>query len=195
MRKVIGVGVCIIMSFFVWGTAMGASGARLLQEVPSADQSVKRANGMPVIFSQKTYDVILSPETILIEPKKYIQFTIVVSNPTEDPLVFMLSRVRVYSGERELNLVKPGKIIEDAQKEYSQEALGLSKDQEKILVPFIKDKMQQLRNKLLKDYTVPPKERVEGIVMIDLPMGSDNLTIEVTTQKESHKFLFNVAEF
>ncbi len=195
MRKLISVGICIIISFFVWGMAIGASGARLLQEAPGADQDVKRAHGMPVIFSKKTYGVAISPETILIEPGKSIQFTIVISNPTEDPLVFMLANVKAYSGEREMNLLKPDKIIEDARKEYSKEALGLSKDQEKILGPFIKDKMQQLRDKLLKDYSIPSKDRLEGIVMIDLPMGAENLTIEVTTQKESHKFLFNVVEF
>ena len=102
--------------------------------------------------------------------------------------------MKAYSGTKVLELLKPEKIIDEVRKEYSKENLDLNKEQEKALAPFVEDKIQRLRDKLLKTLIIPPKEKVTGLIAIEVPLGTKKLTIKVTTPKGNHKFDFSVIE-
>lgn len=195
MKKLVGVSTLIIIFVLVfWGISTGASGTRLLKEIVSADQKVKYVQSRPVIISKKHYRVHVAPKSILLEPKTSIKFTLVIHNPHGDPLHFSLTSIQAYSGEKTFPLLKPETVIAEARKEYSAKKLKLTKEQAKMLAPFVEDKMQRLRDELLKDQTIASQKTVVGLIAIDVPLGIEKLTIEVTTPKDTHKFLFNLFE-
>jgi hypothetical protein len=195
MKKLVGVGVVIIIFVFICaGVSTGASGSRLIKEIVGADQKVKHVQSRPVLISVKHYRVHIAPEIILVDPKTSIKFTLVIHNPHEDPLHFSVDNVRAYAGKKMFPLLTPEEVTAEARKEYSPKKLGLTKEQAKPLVPFVEDKMQRLRDKLLKDHIIASQKTVVGLIAIDVPMGVEKLTIEVTTPKDTHTFLFNLFE-
>ena len=196
MKKLVGAGVFILVCVSIFGgVSTGASGSRLLKEIVSADQKVKYVQSRPVVISKKHYRVHAAPKSILIDPKTSIKFTLVIHNPHRDPLHFSVDNVQAYSGEKTFPLLKPEKVIAEARKEYSADKLKLNKDQAKILSPFVEDKMQQLRDELLKDQIISSQKTVVGLIAIEVPLGIEKLTVEVTTPKDTHTFLFNLFEF
>ncbi len=86
--------------------------------------------------------------------------------------------------------MSPSRPRKDIMKDYTK----LSKEQMKALTPFIEDKMNRLRNECLKNQTIPPKKKGEGLFAIDIPMKTQKVTIEVTTPKDTHIFNFNIID-
>jgi len=70
----------------------------------------------------------------------------------------------------------------------------LNKEQQKALAPYLEDKMQRLREKILKTQIIAPKDRAMGLIYVRVPAGTEKLTIEVTLPKEKHTFDFHVIE-
>ncbi len=194
MKRSILLGVFFLFSCLFVNNAIGASGTRLLKEVKGPDQEIKSTRGMPLIISRKVYTFAVFPENILIERGKSMRFTVVITNPTGEPLDFKLEDVRVFSDQKDLKLLSEDEIVDRAQKDFSKEEEGMSEEQKKLLGPYRKEKIRLLREGLLGSRTLLPNEDVKGIVHIDLPMGSNSLTIEITTPKDTHKFSFNVLE-
>jgi hypothetical protein len=195
MKRLVGVGIAIIFFVLIFGgVSIGASGSRLLKEIVSADQKVKYAQSRPVIVSKKHYRVNVAPESVLIDPKTSIKFTLVIHNPHGDPLHFSIDNVKAYEGKKTFPLLKPEKVVVEVRKEYSAKKLKLTKEQAKMLEPFVEDKMQRLRDKMLKDQIIASQKTVVGLIAIEVPMGVEKLTIEVTTPKDTHTFLFNLFE-
>ena len=95
MKKLVGVGIFLIIFVLIFGgVSIGASGSRLLKEIVSADQKVKYVQSRPVIISKKHYRVNVAPESVLIDPKTSIKFTVVIHNPHGGPLHFSVNNVQ-----------------------------------------------------------------------------------------------------
>ena len=107
---------------------------------------------------------------------------------------FNLEGIRVFSDEKRIGLLPAEKVVDRVRKEYSAEKLDLSKNQEKMLDPFVEEKIQMTRESLLRDRTILPGENVKGIIAIELPTGSHSLSIEIAILEDIHKFRFDVFE-
>lgn len=187
-------GMIILLCFILYPVYAESAGTRLLREVPGPGQEVKSRAGLPLIISKKLCNVAVSPESIMVEHGRLFRFTVIIVNLTDQPLNFSTKDIRVSAGQKDIDLVSEERIVEEERNEYSRETLNISKEEEKILSPYVKDKIQRLKNRLLKEQTVSPQKMLKGLIAIDLPMGSDNLTIEITTGKGHHRFDFNVME-
>lgn len=193
-RKCVLFWVLALFLFGVVSITMGSSETRLLQEIVSADQTLKRVQGMPVIISKKEYVVSLSPESIITKPQAPIIFTMVIKNPFKDPLQFSMKDVRCYSNKNDLRILESDEVLKEARAEFPKEEYQLSKEQEQELASYIEDKMQMLNDKLLKTQTIAPNSQIIGRIYIQVPQGTERLTIEVIFPQEKHKFDFNVVE-
>lgn len=171
-----------------------AEGTRLLREVQGPEQEIKNRNGLPLIISKKVCNVGVSPESIMIDHGRLIRFTVFIVNLTDESFTFSLEDIRVSSGQKDIDLVPAKRIMDEERKEYSRETLDISKDEAKILSPYVEDKMQRLEKSLLKDQKISPRGMLEGLIAIELPAGSDSMAIEITTPKDSHRFDFSVME-
>ena len=194
MKRIIQLGFFIILIFGMSGYSTGGSGACLLKESPGPDQEVRMLQGVPVIISKKVYTVAVSPESILTESGAPLQFTIAIGNTTSESMVFKTNGVRVFSDKKRIGLVPADKIVERVRKDYSTEESDLSKNQKKILAPFVEEKMQMARESLLHDRTILPGENIQGIIAIELPTGSHKLSIEIAILEDIHRFRFDVFE-
>ena len=194
MKRIIQLGFFVLFSFVMIGYSTGGSGACLLKESPGPDQEVRMLQGVPVIISKKVYTVVVSPESILTEPGAPLQFTVSIGNTTPEPMEFNLEGIRVFSDEKRIGLLPAEKVVDRVRKEYSAEKLDLSKNQEKMLDPFVEEKIQMTRESLLRDRTILPGENVKGIIAIELPTGSHSLSIEIAILEDIHKFRFDVFE-
>lgn len=194
IMHVVVLGMFMLLGSILSPVDTEAAGTRLLREVPGPDQEIKSREGLPLIISKKVCNVAVSPEAIMIEHGRLFRFTVIIVNLTEDPLEFTMKDIRVSSGQKEMELVSANRVIEEERKEYSRGTLNISKEEEKILSPFVEDKLQRLKNRLCKDQTISPKEMLKGLIAIELPMGRDSLTIEITTRNARHRFDFNVME-
>lgn len=193
--KFVLVGIWVFLLFMIGNIAIGSSGSRLIQEIVGTDQSLKRAQGgMPVIVSKKEYAVSISPETIITDMEKPIIFIIVIANPFKDPLQFSLKDVRAYTEKKDIGILDSEEIIAEAREDFSKKNYKLNKEQQKALAPYIEDQMQRLRDKLLKTQTIAPKDQVMGLIYVQVPSGTEKLTIEVTLPKEKHEFSFHMIE-
>ena len=194
LKRFVVIGIFVLLSSLIFHVEIGVAGPRLLQQIPGPDQEVTSREGLPLIISKSTNNVAISPESIIVEQGRFFRFTVIIVNLTDDPLDFAMKDIRVFSNKKDMELLSANRIVDNERKEYSREKLKISKDEEKILGPYVKDKLERLRNSLLKEQTIPPKEMLKGIIAIELPMGSNNLTIEITTPKDSHRFDFNIME-
>ena len=174
------------------GALVGGSGSRLIKEIVGPDQTVEYAGSRPLIISKKEYRMAVAPKSILIAPKTYIKFSLVILNPTEEPLSISPDNVRVFTGDKNYEFLSIEELVEESRKEILKDYKNLSKEQMKALTPFIEDKMQRLRNECLKDQIIPSKKSIEGLLGLDIPMKTPKVTIEVTTPKEIHAFSFNI---
>ena len=192
MKRFVALGIFFIFAFMIQDVATGASGSRVLKEVVGADQVVKQGQGAPLIVSKKTNIVGIMPKTILIPPKAYIQFSLVINNRTTEPLKFSVKDIRVFSGDKDFPVLEADKVAEEARKEYSKEYSNLSKEQKKAMLPFIEDKMQRARKELIEDQTIAPKENGKGLFAVDVPLGTKKLSVEVKTTTDTHQFNFQI---
>jgi hypothetical protein len=187
----------IVLPFiFIGGVALGSSGpgTRMIKEIVGPDQVLKWMNGLPVIISEKLQSMAIRPETLFTELDAPLKFNLGIVNPTEKQMRFSIKDMRAYSGDAELEILEPEKIIDEARKEFSDGDYKLSQEERKALVPYVEEKMRMLRDSLLKSETIPPGGRVSGLIAIRVPLGTDRLTFEVTAHGEFHIFNFQVIE-
>ena len=194
MKRLVGLSIIIVSVFLFHGIVIGGSGSRLIKEVVGPDQQVEYAQSRPVIISKKEYRMAVAPKSILIAPKTYMKFTLVIFNPKDEPLSFSQNNVRVYSGDKNFEILPVDTLVAQAKKDILKDYKNLSKEQMKALTPFIEDKMNRVRNECLKDQIIPPKKRVAGLIGLDIPMRTQRVTVEVTTPKETHTFNFNIID-
>jgi len=194
IKKIVSVGISILLLFIIGSIAIGSPETRLLQEIVSADQSLKRFHGMPVIVSQKGYGVSISPETIITEINAPIIFVIAIKNPFKAPLQFSIKNVKVYTEKKDLGILDSEEIITEARKDFSKKNYDLSKEQEKEMAFYIEDQMQMLKDKLLTTQTIAPKSTIMGRIYVRVPSGTETLTIEVAFSNEKHRFDFHMIE-
>jgi hypothetical protein len=194
MKRLAGLSLFIVLVLMIQGIAFGGSGSRLIKEMVGPDQTVEYAQSRPVIISKKEYRLAIAPKSILVAPKTYIKFTLVVYNPKDEPLSISTDNIRVYAGEKNFELLSLDKLEEEYRKEILKDYNNLSKEQVKALTPFIEDKMQRLRNECLKDQKIPPQKRLDGLFGVDIPMKTPKVTIEIITQRETHSFSFNIID-
>jgi hypothetical protein len=194
MKTFISLGIFMCITIMIGNAAIGSSGSRLLKEVVSDGQTLKRVKGMPVIISKKQYEVAITPENILTELTAPINFTLLISNPTKKPVPFFIENIKIFSEKSHLEILKPEEIIERARKFYSKEEYQLDEEQEKALAPFVEDKMQMLRDSLLRTQIISPEAKTMGLMAILIPLNTEKLSIEVTISMEIHRFEFQVIE-
>ena len=194
MKRLVGLSIIIVSVFLFHGIVIGGSGSRLIKEVVGPDQQVEYAQSRPVIISKKEYRMAVAPKSILIAPKTYMKFTLVIFNPKDEPLSFSQNNVRVYSGDKNFEILPMDTLVAQVKKDILKDYKNLSKEQMKALTPFIEDKMNRVRNECLKDQIIPPKKRVAGLIGLDIPMRTQRVTVEVTTPKETHTFNFNIID-
>lgn len=75
---------------------------------------------------------------------------------------------------------------------FSSKEMDINKEGEKILAPFVKDKIRILKEEMLKKSTVTPKKNYWGTVVIKTPDDKKEMTIEVTLGDETHKINYNL---
>ena len=194
MKRLAGLSVFIVLVLMIQGMAFAGSGSRLMKEIVGPDQKVEYAQSRPIIISKKEYNMALAPESILVAPKTYIRFTLVVYNPKDEPLSISPDNVKVSLGEKSIELLSVDALAEETRKDILKDYKNLSKDQMKALKPFIDDKVQRVRKACLKGQKVPPKKRVETLFGLDIPMRTPKVTIEVITPKDTHSFSFNIID-
>ena len=196
MKKLIIVSVFILSFFLIKSTVVesSASGSRMLREIVAPDQTLKRVQGLPLIISKKRYGIALRPESMFTELISPVKLTLIITNPTNEPWSFLLTDLKIYSEKSSLALLGAEKIIENARKEYSKEKLNLNPEQEKALAPYIENKMQDLRDKLLNSMTIQSGGQVMGLFVVYVPLGTKKMTVEVIAPGETHKFDFDVIE-
>ena len=196
MRKNFSIVIFILFFISIGGIAIGSSapGSRMIKEIVGPEQDIKWAKGLPVIISKKLHSIAITPENMFTELKAPVEFTLVLVNPTEKPWQFLIKDVKAYSGNTDLEILGSEKIIAEARKEFSEKEYKISPKDKKALAPYIEDKMQILRNRLLKPGTIPPGGKIMGLIAITVPKGTETLTVEVNSPGESNKFNFNVME-
>lgn len=187
-------GILIVLLIMIGSIAVGSSGSRLIQEIVGEDQSLKRVQGKPVVISKKEYGVSVSPESIITVMPSPIIFIVAITNPSKDPLQFSLKNLRCFSEKNDLRILESEEVISEARKDFSKDRYKLNKEQEQELASYIEIKMQMLKGKLLKTQTIAPKGQAIGSIYIQIPSGTERLTIEVTLPNEKHTFDFNVIE-
>ena len=176
-------------------SVFGGPKTRLLQELVAEDQRLERLHGLPVIISEKTYSVLLSPDAIMLGTETVLAFNLVVSNPTRSQLIFSIDKMSAFSANGRLKILNPDEVVAHHRKFYSRDEYNISKEQEEMLAPFVEEKMERLRQKVMRSRTLEPGEKVAGILTIEVPFGTPEFTIEVVTGIERHRFEFNVGEF
>ena len=122
------------------------------------------------------------------------KLTLVIANPTEEPWHFSTKDLKVYSNIKNLEILKPERVVAEARKEFSGDEYKISQEQAKALAPYVEHKMQNLRDSLLKTGDIPPKGKTKGVIFIDVPQGTELLTIEVKAPGELHQFSFKIIE-
>lgn len=176
------------------GVSGASSDSRMLQEVAGPDQIIKRAQGLPVIISRKHCLLALRPESLFPKAEEPVKFTLMIENTTGESWPFAMTDLKVYSEKQSLEILSPKKIVAEARKKYSMEEYKINREQAKALAPYVENKMQDLRDSLLKSGNIPPGGRAGGLIFIDVPQGTRTLTIEVAAPGELHKFRFDVIE-
>ena len=175
-------------------TIASASGSRMLQGIAGPDQDIKQARGLPVIVSNKNYYLALMPESMFSEMKDPVRFTLIIENSTEEPWHFSMKDLKVYSESKDLEIIGPEMIVAEARKKFSREEYKINKEQAKALAPYVENKMQNLQDSLLKTGIIPPGRKIKGFIYVEVPQGTEMLTIEVIAPGEVHKFSFKVIE-
>ena len=194
MKKLIGLSIFTVLMLMTHGMAVGGSGSRLLKEIVGSDQKLEWARSNPVLISKKEYNLAITPKTILLPSKELIKFTLVIYNTKEEPLAFSLENIRIYSGDKNFELLPEETLLANEKREILKDYSRLSKEALKPLAPFIEDKLNRLRVQLLKKQSIPPKKRLEGLFAIDPPMKTKKVTIEITTPKDKHIFNFSLID-
>lgn len=188
--------VFLMLTLSLWaGIVSGDTGTRLLQEVVSPDQHLEHMRGLPVIISQQRYNVMLVPQSILPEANTILYFDLVISNPGPDPLVFRLDQVAAVSAKKSLKILGIEEVVAEKRRFYSRKEYKISAEEEKLLAPFVEQKMQMVRDKLLTDRVIAPNSRSGGTIAVAVPFGTQDFAIEVDLGDERHKFEFNLVEF
>ena len=195
VRLIVCFIICFSILFMITPAKAGTSGTGLLKENPSEGQEVRTIQGSPLIISNKIYRVAILPDSIMMRKGDLIRFSLMISNPTDDPLEFKMTDIKVHTNDGDMQLVTDEMMIEKIRKEFSNEEYDINKDQEKILKPYIEEKIRILENSLLKDHTLQPGKQMKGMMAIEYPSGKSNLTFEINTPAETHKFDFSVIEF
>ena len=196
MNKLL-VSLFISMLFIAGGDVVAIAstpGSRMFQGVAGPDQEIKQVQGLPVIISKRNYYLYLMPESMFSQINEPVKFTLFIQNPTERPWAFSINQLKAYSNGKDLKILGPEKIVAEARKEFSREEYKINKEQAKALAPYVEQKMQTLRDNLLKTENIPPKGKIKGLIYIDIPKGSEMLTIEVKAPGETHKFSFKIIE-
>jgi len=185
-----------ILLLFLGGALATAStsGSRMLQGIAGPDQGIKQVHGLPVIVSNKNYNLALMPESMFSEMKDPVKLTLIIENPTEEPWPFSMKDLKVYSESKDLEILGPERIVTEARKKFSREEYKINKEQAKALAPYVEHKMQNLRDSLLKTGIIPPGGKIKGLIYIEVPQGTEMLTIEVAAPGEAHKLSFKVIE-
>lgn len=195
MRKFV-IPSCFFLALTLWSTTVFAeTKARLLQEVIGPNQRLERLHGLPLIISLRQYGVILTPQTILPESNTILYFDLVISNPSADPLPFSIGQVTATASQKQLKILATEEVIAEKRRFYSRKEYKISSEEEKLLAPFVEQKMQMVRDTLLIDQVIAPNSKVAGTIAVAVPFGIEHFTIEVTPGNERHAFAFNVGEF
>lgn len=194
-RAFVSLWISILLLFLGGALAIAStSGSRMLQGVAGPNQSVKQVQGLPVIISNKSYRLALMPESMFSDIRDPVKLTLIIENPTEESWPFSIKDLKVHSNVKDPEILGPERIVAEARKEFSREHYKINKEQAKALAPYVEHKMQKLRESLLKTGNIPPKGKITGLIFIEVPKGTEMLTIEVTAPGELHRFSFKVIE-
>lgn len=99
---------------------------------------------------------------------------------------------RVYSNGKKIKFISEKKLVKAIKRAFSSKEMDINKEGEKILAPFVKDKIRILKEEMLKKSTVAPKKNYWGTVVIKTPDDKKEMTIEVTLGDETHKINYNL---
>ncbi len=164
----------------------------LLKEALGPGQEVKSLGGKLAIVSKKANAVVVAPDSIMIPHGQNIKLKIGFFNLGDSPIEVSMDSVRVHSKGKKLKLMSEKKLVKEIKKAYSSKNRDMNKEGEKILAPFVEDKIRILKEEMLKKSTVSPKKNYWGMVVIKTPKNKKEMTIEVTLGDETHKINYNL---
>ena len=164
----------------------------LLKEALGPGQKMKSTGGKLVVISKKVNAVIVAPDTIMVPHGKNIKLNIGFYNLGDSPLEVSTDSVRVHSKGKKLKFISEKKLVKEIKDAYSSKNRDMNKEGEKILAPFVEDKIRILKEGMLKKTTVSPKKNYWGMVVIKTPKNKKEMTIEVTLGDETHKITYNL---
>lgn len=149
---------------------------------------------MPVLISKKTYGVSIFPESIIVGKDDPMIFSMVITNPSKEPLAFSLNQIRIYTAKKDARLLSSEEVTACVEEGLSGGKYKLNKEDEAAFTHYVEEKIKILRDKLLNTQTIEPSGRAAGLIYIQTPSGVEELTIEVSLPNEKHKFDFHVIE-
>jgi hypothetical protein len=193
MKRFIWLSVLVIVLAVLLQLAPAAGNAQvLLKEALGPGQEVRSSGGKVVIVSKKVHAVATAPDMVMVPHGQDIKLKIGFFNLGDTPLEVSEKSVLIHSKGKKLKLVSEKNLVKQIKKQYSSSKMDIDDDQEEALAPYVKDKIQKMREELLKKTTIEPKKNYWGVVHVETPDGNKEMTIEATLGDETHKITYNV---
>ena len=193
MRRISSKSVSVtIITVLIYIAPLSVYAQVLLKEALVEGQEIRQAGGKVAVVSKKTHAIVVAPDSIMVPHGQNIKLKIGFFNRGKSPLEVSEDSVRVHSKGKKLKLISEKKLIKAIKKEYSASKMGLEKESEKTLAPYVKDKIDMLRKELLHKTTIPSDKNYWGTVIVKTPDNKNEMTIEATIGGETHNITYNV---
>ncbi|MBW2624492.1 MAG: hypothetical protein JRD68_16405, partial [Deltaproteobacteria bacterium] len=120
----------------------------LLKEALGPGQEVRSSGGKIVVVSKKVHVVVTAPDAIMDPHGKDTKMKIGFFNLGNTPLEVSAKSVLIHSKGKKLKLVSEKNLVKQIKKEFSSSNMDMDDKQEKILAPFVNEKIQKMREEL-----------------------------------------------